>query len=520
MTIDPLLIVLLVLAPVPYWVAGLPWVAGTTAIRLAPVFGLGMVGWYAELGLMTGIGAPLAILLGLVVSLLYLVYRRPPVDECVRSLREGYLFYLLALVPTLISPFPILGVWSGDWLYMYDTGQAVMTSSRFPSELLERPPLGGAMTIPLLYFKNTLSTFQLGTAVASGAFLATIWQGYQMMGGRLSFAFIMAIATGSMFFLHHTATAWVKPLAAAMVLATIQLGWMARKEGRGWWRAALAFALAVAAHQSSILYGGFVVVLAVLPWDNARGAMKRLFTAALLGIIIVGIYEAWSIREYTWIAKVNANPAVSQRSEKVSFITNTTLCLISSIVPWSLVEEVRRLFAGPREDLTKNLYWVTTGWLTVCAGTILGLLLPFIPLLFRKRSRTSTSIVWPWVLAAGLAVIGNALLTPFYASIGIAQAGLVPLEGILLIMLASLPFVLINSGIAAGLRFSSSFREQFTLGSEGDWKRYIVPRALEPLGLSLFPAGLLLLSALIVWWFLLARQVRSERHHHNVPVRN
>ena len=76
MTLDPLLWLLVAVALLPYWVVGLPWVARTPALRLAPVFGLGVVGLFAELGLMTGLGATAMVLVGLVVSAV--VCGRPP----------------------------------------------------------------------------------------------------------------------------------------------------------------------------------------------------------------------------------------------------------------------------------------------------------------------------------------------------------------------------------------------------------------------------------------------------------
>ena len=521
MTFDPLLWLLVAVAPLPYWVVGLPWVARTPALRLAPVFGLGVVGLFAELGLMSGVGATAAVIAGLIVSAVLVAVRPPAVADLLSAIREGYALYLVALVPATLSPFPVLGVWSGDWLHMYDSGQAVWRGGEFTPALLERPPLGGAIAVPLWLVRDGLASYQLATAVASAALLAVVVHGVRQWGGVSAWAAVPAVA-GSMFFLHHTAAAWVKPLAAASVVAAVLLGGQARRDGFGWWRAAVAFALAVAEHQSSVLYAGFILIPAVTPWDGLVRVAVRLGVLALAGLFVSFGFEAWTIATYGLDAKVKANPSVAQRQSDVSFAANTALVGLSSVVPWGNAEEVHRAVVGGRADLSKNGYWVATGWLTATAGTVLGLMLPFVPV-WRGVFERYRALPGVWWLAAVAAFLGNAVLCPFYSPMGTAQAGLVPLELFLVIglavcvtattparrrwvnrltvALAVVPFVFVNAGVAAALTYSGRFRDVFAAGSEGDWTQSILPRGLEPLGVATFPLGVVLLAVVgVMWW--------------------
>ena len=348
-----------------------------------------------------------------------------------------------------------------------------------------------------------------------------IVHGVRQWGGVSAWVALPAVA-GSMFFLHHTAAAWVKPLAAASVVAAVLLGVQARRDGFGWWRSAVAFALAVAEHQSSVLYAGFILVPAVTPWDGLKRVGYRLGVLVLSGLVIVGAYEVWTVTTYGLDAKVKANPSVAQRQSDVSFAVNTALVGVSSVAPWGNVEEVRRAVVGGRADLSKNGFWVATGWLTATAGTVLGLALPFLPV-WRAVFARYRVLPWMWWAAAVTAFVGNAVLCPFHSPMGTAQAGLVPLEAVLAIglavgvgtttparrrwvnrltvALAVVPFVVVNAGIAAGLKYSGRFREVFAAGSEGDWTQSVLPRGLEPLGLATFPLGVVLLVIVVwVWW--------------------
>jgi hypothetical protein len=530
---DPPLLAVLLIAPLPYWLVGLPFVAGSGAIRLAPIVGLAIVGWCAEAGMILQAGASLAVLvataLSLTVLLLLICYRRVDWRRIAFSIGEGYFFYLVALVPALASPFPVLGVWSGDWLQMYDAGIAVWQSGAFTRELLERPPLGGATAIPLWELRPGLPSYQLACTVASAALLGVALYAYRAFGGKRLGMVVLIPTAGSVFFLHNTAACWAKPLAAGLIVGGLTLLWQARQDRAEvrWWQGVMCFALSAAVHHSSILHIGFLLVVAAAPWDGWFPLSRRLAVATLFGLLAVAPYELWSAETYGWDAKVQANPSVAQRDANVPFPVNAGLVAVSSIIAWSPLVEIRQFVQSRNvSQALTNGYWLATGYLTVLAGTLAGSMLAFVPLLWcRPAERSEICIPWrPIAWAAGFAFLGNAVLNPFNSPSGSAQTGLVPLQLMILVglslyldrhtarvhswvdaltvLLGTLPFLLINGLTAAGLKFSSTFRDRFSAGSEGDWSERIVPRQLEPLGLTLFPAGIVVVLGLllILWW--------------------
>ena len=138
----------------------------------------------------------------------------------------------------------------------------------------------------------------------------------------------------------------------------------------------------------------------------------------------------------------------------------------------------------------------------------------------------------PQIVSAldAVAFVGNAALNPFHSAEGTAQTGLVPLDAmflawllvrtytvspgrrravlVLTAILATMPFLAVNLGVAAGLRLSSGFRTQFTAWSEGDWTERVIPRDLDPLGLATFPVGPLAAMAVAAVLVTLARRSR------------
>src|SRR5439155_12381303 len=135
----------------------------------------------------------------------------------------------VALIPATVSPFPVLGVWSADWLYMYDGGQAVWRNTPLTAELLERPPLFGATAIPLWLIRDGLPSFQVACAVAAASLLGAIRHTAGLLGGGRAWPGWLFLAAGSLFFLHHTATCWGKQLAAALIVAGVALMGQARR---------------------------------------------------------------------------------------------------------------------------------------------------------------------------------------------------------------------------------------------------------------------------------------------------
>src|SRR5207249_3237255 len=110
--------------------------------------------------------------------------------------------------------FPVLGSWSGDWLQMYQMGEAV-AAGNVPSTMLARPPLFGASTAPLWLIEPGLIPYQLMAAVASAAAITTTFRFMRFLRPNAGLMLLVPLVI-SPFFLHNTAAAWSKLLAGAL----------------------------------------------------------------------------------------------------------------------------------------------------------------------------------------------------------------------------------------------------------------------------------------------------------------
>ena len=90
------------------------------------------------------------------------------------SLAQSVLLYFVALVPIAISPFPILGNWGGDWLFLFKSGRELVEGVPMTAGTLQRPPLFGAAAVPLWIVADGLVPFQLFAAVMSGGVLMLV----------------------------------------------------------------------------------------------------------------------------------------------------------------------------------------------------------------------------------------------------------------------------------------------------------------------------------------------------------
>src|SRR6266536_117327 len=161
-------IALVVIAPLPYWILGLPWVMGSPRSRLAPLVGCTLAGVYAEWAMITGLPVRAVTVVALSVSAAYVLYRRSVARDVVNDIVEWLPFYFVSMLAASLSPFPVLGDWSGDWLILYRMGESVLGGD-LPSNMLTRPPLFGAATAPLWIVADGLIPYQIMAAVASAA---------------------------------------------------------------------------------------------------------------------------------------------------------------------------------------------------------------------------------------------------------------------------------------------------------------------------------------------------------------
>lgn len=534
---------LLLLAPLIYWGLGVPFLLGRrddSTSSLAPLLGGAVAGLFCELAFATGFSARTTMIAVMTLAAVWLmIFGRE--RRVWLSLRNTYALYLVALVPALASPFPILGTWDGDWLFLFKAGRTLWESGTLSGESLQRPPLFGAGAGPLWVFADGLASFQIFAAVMSaGALGACLFVADKLAPG-ISRIRLLAPLVLAPFFLHHTAACWGKLMAAGLLLAAGTELWRATNRSGVWW-AGVWFALAVAVHQSSLFYAPLLLAIRVTACGFKFAdllAMTGVF--AVTGLALAGGFELWTVQHYGLAAKIAANPSVAQRDPNVSLAMNTFLVIVTSFLGWAPVENLVRWAGQPdarsAARMGKESFWLVTSWLQVLAGTFLGAYAAVLLAggkTFFARCRNgfcSRSAVWLW-LAVGLVILCNGLLNPSSSSNGSMQTGLVGLglAGFLALSIGlakevprrwtwavglttvfgTLPWLVLNVGVSAGLRFSATFRDKFVSGSEGDWER-LRTNHLVPLGLSGFPLWQigLLVALLVTAW--IARQ-NFRRH--------
>lgn len=516
MTLAPLILVVLG-APLVYFGLGYPVAARLGRPRLALVFGLGLAGWACEGILVAGLPAWLPVLALALVALLG--WCRAGTAGAGHYLRESYLVYTWPLAAVLLTPFPGMGVWSTDWLYVYQAGQAVLGNLPYGGPMLERPPLGGASCIPLWLVADGLPTFQVWSAVTSTALVLVARELYAELGGTRDGVLVWLPLLASCFFLHHTMLGWAKFLAAGLTVGGLLLMYRAERGGpRGSWLAGSAlFAFAVATHQSAVLYAPFVLLFGVRR-RRPGATLARLAVTALMGLAIVLPFELWTIHTFGLDAKVNANPALAQRDPNEPAAVRVAFMLLSTVLPWNTIEDVLRCLR--ERDWGPDLYWLTTGVFTALAGTLLGSALPFLPL------RRAPAVERPWLgplKSRGflgcvlLAVVGNAVLSPYYARWGSAQTGLVPVQLLLYVvlirwlddvpertqkhvdrlalLLGIIPYGLLAAGMTIWLQTDPAAHETFLTWDDNDYEK-LAQAGGRTLAFALYPASPLVAAGL------------------------
>jgi hypothetical protein len=506
---------MVILAPVFYWLAGLPLGYATKRVEWSMLWGVGLVGLTGEMAGIAGVSAKMATLVvaGGAIAGAFLLIRSKALgpgfnraDEF-RSHTESYLISLLAVS---FVPFAIPGAWGGDWLVALDSGQYIAEGKRFYLELLARPPLFGAASIPTFMFGDPLASFQIFCAVASACILQLARPFISPTGHpRLLWLF-----GGSLFFLQITANAWPKFLASAFVMAS----WISAGD-KGRYKNLVTgtlLGLALATHQASAL---FAPLLLVRLWkktpawrDYVPGAVTALVAAAL----ICAPWELYTIVSYGLDAKIHANPAVSQRLKDMPAWLNALLVGVSTFVAWGPVKMLWHWLTAEAPlapaRIQREFYWIVTSAFNSLAASLAGILVPWLAALRFKQLFSGLSELWTRIpllywFALAVSLAGQIVLNPFYSADGSLQTGWVPVGvgticGLMAwisrrplaeqskvirrtLWLGLVPWAAFNLLLTAGLMFSPRLREQITV-SEGDLQR-INKAGVTPLGLGAFP---------------------------------
>lgn len=534
MRIGPVLLVLL--APLPYWALGLPWLVrgDPRRIPLAPLIGCALAGFYAELALIFGLPVRATVAVLVLASAAVAVGTARRTHPGVASAFAEWLpIYLVSVLAASISPFPVLGNWQGDWLLLYDMGRSVLDGV-LGSDMLARPPLFGAAATPLWVVSDGLAAYQLMAAVASAsavtatlAFIDHHWPKTPR--------FVLIPLLLSPFFLHNTAAAWSKLLAGGLIVSAIVEGLRNQRLA-----SAALFALSVAVHEGSIIWAPCVLLAHADGGRGWRGALQALGPMALLGLIIVGPLQAWILVHYGLAAKVASSPVITGSvAMPTPFWLKTAMSGVTTFVGWGPISSVARWLRRPHPlsmaIVIKESFGLIASWVTTLAGTLLGLLFPF--LVAGRRWLDAVPIrqllVRRETLAAlGFAVLANGLLTGYYSNEGMLQtaqsplalalyglgAGALAAEGAaglarlrtmawLMAVVGTLPWVGLNLLFSAGLWLSAAFRARMQVASEGDYFK-VLDNHLAPLGMAAFPQVPLLCVTLLAVWALWRRRPR------------
>lgn len=523
-------LVLVVLGPLPFWALGLPWVmrAEPRRIPFAPLVGCSLAGLYAEFALILGLPVRVAVGALVVLSAVAAIAgsRRGKLPLA-RALAEWAPLYLISVLVASLSPFPVVGSWSGDWFLLYKMGQSVLGGT-LQADLLARPPLFGAAAVPLWIVAGGLPSYQIMAAVASASAVTAMFALIDHYWPRTP-RFVVWPLLASPFFLNHTAAAWGKFLAAGLILAAILEGLLARRIA-----SAALFALSVAVHEGSIVWAPFVLVAHASGGTGWRGAVRALGPMALCAALIVGPLQAWILIRYGLAAKVASSPVITDsHAIPTPFWLKTVLAVVTTFIGWGPAENLLRWIRGPHPlsgaTASKEIYWLISSWYTTLAGTLVGLLFPFAIVPRRQLASPALDQLLhsKGALAAlAFAIVATAALCGFYGAEGTMQAALVALAlglyglGVgplgmdgragreriramtrLMVVAGTVPWTIVQVSMTAGLRWSPWFRTRLlaAAASEGDYA-IIVDNHLTPLGMSAFPEVPLLCLALLGGW--------------------
>jgi len=513
-------LLLIPLAPLPYWALGLPWCARPDPRRLAlaPLVGCALAGYYAELALVLGLPVRGAVAVLTVISAVASWHlTRDARTELREAARVWLPLYFLSVVASSVSPFPIVGNWHGDWYLLYQMGASVMKGA-LPHEMLARPPLFGAAAAPLWILGEGLIPYQMMSAVSAASAVVAVLFFVDFFWPKAPRWLLWPLLL-SPFFLHNTAAAWGKPLAAGLILGAIIEARRAPAGSRPW-ASALLLALSVAVHEGSLVWAPCVLAAYAASRRGWRGLLRCLEAMAVAGTIVIGPLLAWILLEYGLAAKIASNPALTAHDlrNQQPFVAKTALVVVTTFVGWEPLAGLARWMRNPHRlsgvVITKESFWFVTSWITTLAGTMLGLLFPFV-LCWRRLAADPVlraSVRSPLLLlSVGFALIANGVLCGYFSAAGSMQTGLVPLGlgvyGLLagavasdgaaalptfrrmswvMAVVGTLPWVLTNMTIAVGLWLSEGFRARMQAGTEGDYARILADH-LRPLGMASFP---------------------------------
>jgi hypothetical protein len=206
--------------------------------------------------------------------------------------------------------------------------------------------------------------------------------------------------------------------------------------------AAVWFALSVATHESSILYGIFLVPLFGWPKRQTIALwMRVLATFAVTGIVIVGIHRIPAMLQFGMNSAISSNPALFYRDPSHSGLQVFFDNIVSTFTGYGFgfiplaFKSAFHAISTPDPDWMHSLSLFSKHVIPRFAGCLIFAIIPliFYPVKsvhvikgFFGSSNRKTSI--SWIASGSVIIVLHAILTPYSSHKGIVQAGLLPLQ--------------------------------------------------------------------------------------------
>ncbi|MDD4350228.1 MAG: hypothetical protein PHF70_14055, partial [Opitutales bacterium] len=298
MSIEVMIHILWLMIGIPLFYQSSGWILNlrTRGANHSPseaiAFGLFLTGIAATVSYYCGIPAIwMQILLPL--AGLIILLRKKLLKQFLNDHIKILAYYLPLLAAAALVPMPGMFGWWGDWMstqFLTD----LLNGNPIPWEagalLSSRPPLNGFAAAPFYDLIPPVANVQGVAVLASATMVMAAVELYRTATTQaLSRIWQLALLLGAPALLH-SINIWAKPLSAlGILLFLIQI--LRYKKSQAYTDLILAavwFALSVATHESSILYGIFLVPLFGLPKRQTLALWSRvLATFAMAGIVIV-----------------------------------------------------------------------------------------------------------------------------------------------------------------------------------------------------------------------------------------
>lgn len=513
-------------APLPYLILGACLLslvkAKSTTYWLSPLLGFCVYGIVGEISLFTKLPMPtLTIGVLFLSTILFLVKR------AYKNLPVNFVFwlctlYFVTLCWNAMVPYPGMGPWSGDWQENVRMGEAVW-SGVYPDDLLQRTPVYGGATAPLLLLQNSLVSFQIASAVCSAAVLLVFFFGASVLNRKMPSWTGLLIILLSPFYSHNAVYLWPKQMAAGCLFTSFLFAWQNREKYAFHlsFASALWFALSVSSHQSSIFY---LPVWAVLTHSKKREMSFLIKDVGLLGVLGIALcapFEAWVIHNYGLDVRIKQNPSVYYGVDRsgygeVRLLLVNSMAALTGWLPYSLPLYLEQHAPGwGIVSIATKIYLTLGVWATSMASTFLGLIMPFVFALgpFWKRAKVVVEIK-PILWASAFAFILINLVQASPTGWGVTQTGFVGMcLGILFflvteewgeqkemsclkytVLLGTIPTLLSQTLVLFFLKLPieklSAFQKMIS-NSEYD-ARYFFQQGMSSLGLNFFAYSLVL----------------------------